>query len=742
MAALQSQIDSYEKEVHQLNKALQKSDGYIEELEEELSELRGTEGQEQKTSGGKPERPLDEPHAKPVQKHSHKKKLFMDCDEMKRAVVVAQPSGESLSRQTANTVETKSASVTGILVNNDNKDSAKPADSPTKGSKKVTFALPDETPPSSKMSSFDLEMPSPFSQSSTEDPESKETPSTLRPSSGEFAMDNQHKREEFAESLPEERHSSDRKMRTVKQSLGSSLKQGIESSSKGLDDTLDIESELDELDISVTPELRDCMKLFSMAERKVQERNSLGGDGKGEPPADSPLEQPSPVKTKSMKQFDQGSASTRSDFQTISAPSGQTFSSDDVGHKVSSHIADQRRTSLSSVEARSYLSSSLDSYKPPPLQPSSSLGSSLRSDCSAPGVDRITTDRHPSRGNTMPWVSGAPFSGDRTSLTGSVVSQVLRSTPQISQPSAPGDKSSMGSATCLLSDSLPKPPTSSLNMAGSSHHGATHSNSQPGIYDSTSALGQPLVTNSKSTDSLTSSLWKLEQTLAAHRASNPNVPGPIPCTAITQIGAILPGIGEPHISSVSSYSLSSIAPPLPSAAGGLTSLKSLPFTSGNDLPSFPTGSMTLPPPINHASGATSLAPLPYPSAMSVSSSILYGQSNALTNSFQPSSSGQTKSSSWTSQTGLALSNACPAPGPTNVSFSQSGIPSISARPVSSHVPSEKANNYSYVSNSSMNSNLSTLDGSFLPEPKKRLFETDTDDTDMSFSPVKSSKLSF
>ncbi|XP_064609965.1 ORC ubiquitin ligase 1-like [Liolophura sinensis] len=754
VAALQSQIDSYEKEVHQLNKALQKSDGYIEELEEELSELRGTESEEGKSSDSKPKQPSDELQAKPVEKQSHKKKLFMDYDDVKRAVVVAQPSGESLSRHTAKILETKS--VSGILVNNDSKDSTKPFNSPTKGSKKVSFALPEDTPPNSKMSSFDLEMPSPFSQSSTDDPESKETtPSTVVSSSAEFATDNQRKQQEIVKYVPEEKYSTERKANTAKESVKSSSEQGIRSSSKDLNDTLDIENELDELDISVTPELRDCMKLFSMAERKVQERNSLGGGARGEPSADSPLEQPSPVvkatKNKSIKQTNKSLASSRNDFQTIpSELSDQTFSSNHVGHIVSSHMSDQRSTGLSSVDPRSCLSASLDSYKPTSLQSSSSFGSSLRGDYTASGVDRVTTDRHLSSESTTAGVSCALLTGDKTSITGSVVSQVLRSTPQFTQPSAPGHKSSMDSATFLLSQSLSKPSTSSVNHAVYRCHGAIDSSSQPGTFDSTSALSQSVVTNNKSTDSLTSSLWKLEQTLAAHRASNSHVPRQTSYPAITQIGAIISGIGEPHITSTSSYSLSAIAPPLPSAiapplpsaSGGLSSLNALPFTSGSHLPSFTTVSLTLPPPISNIPGATSLAPLSYTSAVPVSSGILYGQSNDSTNGFQPRGSGQAGFSNWTNQTGLAKSNSYPAPEQSSVSFSQSIISSGSTHPMSSHLHSEKVNNYSYVSNSSMNSNVSTLDGSFLPEPKKRLFETDTDDTDMSFSPVKSSKLSF
>ncbi|ESO99960.1 hypothetical protein LOTGIDRAFT_158127 [Lottia gigantea] len=261
VATLESKVEGYEKEIKQLNKALERSDKYIEDLQKQL-ELYG---HKQPTDKPKLSKDYSDFNGSILDTKSEvdasKRRLFTGdgnfsqksaydkTDPVQFALDLYRNSTKSINSE--NDVATASQIKDKAYPNPESpgqrkwKKSALSGNSPQKDRtpKKVQFDLKKEN---DSASSFDLDRPSPLTPSTYMGKLSlldKKSPSSAR------------KNLNFAEF---DRTSSSKSARNLE--LGSQ---------ESLDDTGQIKSELDELNISMTPELSDCMKLMNRAEKNV-----------------------------------------------------------------------------------------------------------------------------------------------------------------------------------------------------------------------------------------------------------------------------------------------------------------------------------------------------------------------------------------------------------------------------------------------------------------------------------------
>ncbi|XP_033742017.1 uncharacterized protein LOC117328676 isoform X2 [Pecten maximus] len=295
VSTLEAKIQSYEKEVGQLNKALEKSDKYIEEMQTELNELRtkGKSKSDTMSSSSQPVKssytrflPPDPPLTYGVD-GSHKRQLFGDESSDKKT---SQDDKGYLNGESHKYAQYDDQAMHDRYKSYDSKASMKSTASKNGSkSKRVTFDLPRDK---SETVSFDLEMPSPMTSKlsltngSSDSPikgvlknskkssaaEMNDSFSLSKPSSLDDSLFDTQKKP------PTHHYSKDDddlfRRRSGRSDFNDSF--SLERPGRGsgrhdheLDDTQVIQSELDELDISLTPDFTDCMKLLNRAEKKV-----------------------------------------------------------------------------------------------------------------------------------------------------------------------------------------------------------------------------------------------------------------------------------------------------------------------------------------------------------------------------------------------------------------------------------------------------------------------------------------
>ncbi|XP_022323053.2 uncharacterized protein LOC111124476 isoform X2 [Crassostrea virginica] len=311
VATLEAKIQTYEKEVGQLNKALEKSDKVIEELTEELKSYRGKTKSDYsseprhslssksnlddlnlRTSSLSGKRSFDEPLSSQQgtdSNHLPKRQLFSEDGEYK-----------SSHRDYLNGEFYSSSDLHDYKANDKN--------GAGKNTKRVTFDLPKN-----ETVSFDLEMPSPLKGS--RNASNGRSPSPIKSvlkngkksnlSNGDESL-SLSKPDSLEDSYLESRRGKPTRIededdfylskysRDSKSSKDDNYKYtssrydsdpirrnesfDLDYPSKSrksdmfdhvLDDTEAIQSELDDLDISITPDFTDCMKLLNRAEKKV-----------------------------------------------------------------------------------------------------------------------------------------------------------------------------------------------------------------------------------------------------------------------------------------------------------------------------------------------------------------------------------------------------------------------------------------------------------------------------------------
>lgn len=316
MATLEAKIQTYEKEVGQLNKALEKSDKLIEELNEELdtyrskpksdyssqsrhSTLSGKSSLEDlnlRTSSLSSKRSLEEPlssqHGLDADLPS-KRQLFSDDGEYKsshRDYLNGEfysssdlhdykgndknGAGKNTKRVTFDLPKNETVSFDLEMPsplkgnrNNSNGRSPSPIKGVLKNGKRSGMSNGDESLSLSKPESLDdsyldsrrgktavtrLEDEDDFylSKYSRDSKSTKDDNHNYRYTSGRYNADPVQKSESFDLDYPSKSRKSD-------------IYDHV------LDDTEAIQSELDDLDISITPDFTDCMKLLNRAEKKV-----------------------------------------------------------------------------------------------------------------------------------------------------------------------------------------------------------------------------------------------------------------------------------------------------------------------------------------------------------------------------------------------------------------------------------------------------------------------------------------
>ncbi|KAK3100788.1 hypothetical protein FSP39_025363 [Pinctada imbricata] len=326
VATLESKVKDQEKEMSQLNKALERSDKLIEDLQKEVEEYRGSgknHGDKLSTRDytSSYQSRLPEPYSSSLgsstsreSSENHKRQLFTrdyhGDDEFRQSSQKDYVNGESSDFDDEHAIYRHKSY--DPLSNHRTKNGAK-------GTKRVTFDLPKDK---NETVSFDLEMPSPFKGG--KNVSNGTTPSPVKGvlKNGKRGMSNGDD-SSFNLSKPgslDDSYSDDRRMASSaryskdqreedalvsKYSRGSryskdddevytrsrSRKSDLDISglsesfnlenpsrvsdrrhdrySRELDDTEAIENELDDLDISLTPDFTDCMKLLNRAEKKV-----------------------------------------------------------------------------------------------------------------------------------------------------------------------------------------------------------------------------------------------------------------------------------------------------------------------------------------------------------------------------------------------------------------------------------------------------------------------------------------
>ncbi|XP_067663297.1 ORC ubiquitin ligase 1-like [Haliotis asinina] len=316
VATLEAKVESYEKEVRQLNKALERSDRYVEDLESELKKLKGIIPGKSSSVPHKPS--LDSRNKDTVSENPAKRQLFgSSMDDLRNLhagdliSVKAKQMPTSTGYQKAAPDRAFGGSVNGVMDSksrsqkemqkrdntevtmNSTSDSGSPIKD--KSPKKVHFSLPQK---SYDTSSFDLDQPSPLTPSSALEKlaigNGRSSPSDIDSRYFERARygSETSARKNFVDGNSS-LDSFDGMGKKGKSILKTSEKYDDASSTSllsvpdfettptkrhrhkhdlelsDLDDTQTIRSELDDLNISLTPELSDCMKLLNRAEKKT-----------------------------------------------------------------------------------------------------------------------------------------------------------------------------------------------------------------------------------------------------------------------------------------------------------------------------------------------------------------------------------------------------------------------------------------------------------------------------------------
>ncbi|XP_071088027.1 uncharacterized protein [Haliotis cracherodii] len=310
VATLEAKLESYEKEIRQLNKALERSDRYVEDLESELNKLKGTIPG--KANSVPPKSSLGSRNVDTVSQNPAKRQLFGSSMEDLRNLHAGDliwDRNKQMPTSTDYQKVTSDRALGGSAKSRPRKEMQKRDDTEVtmdiscnsgspikdKSPKKVHFSLPKN---SHDMSSFDLDQPSPLTpssalgkmaigngRSSPSEIESRyfqqarhgsETTARKNSVDGNVSLDSFDGLGKKGKSIlkTKERHddSSSTSVLSVPDfevTPTKRLKHKHDLELSDLDDTQTIRSELDDLNISLTPELSDCMKLLNRAEKKT-----------------------------------------------------------------------------------------------------------------------------------------------------------------------------------------------------------------------------------------------------------------------------------------------------------------------------------------------------------------------------------------------------------------------------------------------------------------------------------------
>lgn len=307
MSTLETKVQTLEKDNGRLNKAMEKSDKYIEELQKELESYKGKDrysssaqrdylasydAKKSEISSEKDNLPKRELFTDSTTKHLVNGESYrhaLDDDYLK-----------SYNKTTKSNLKTRNGNVdeNDYLGSYQSKSYAN-GKSNGKSGKRVTFDLP-----SNVTTSFDLEMPSPMKQHSTLNVSSpspvkgvlkngKKSPNDTLDLSKPSSIDDIKSYKSYSKDdsdlyLQKSKSSSSREFESDmwKKSNKAGQDESFLNDSFSLehprkswrterefDDTQQIQRELDDLDISLTPDFTDCMKLLNRAEKKVHNLN-------------------------------------------------------------------------------------------------------------------------------------------------------------------------------------------------------------------------------------------------------------------------------------------------------------------------------------------------------------------------------------------------------------------------------------------------------------------------------------
>ncbi|XP_060084286.1 serine-rich adhesin for platelets-like [Ylistrum balloti] len=779
VSTLEAKIQSYEKEVGQLNKALEKSDKYIEEMQTELGELRTKSkadtlsSQPSKSSYTRflpPDPPLTSGYGVDG---SHKRQLFGEesSDKKKKPDDQDYMNGESHKY-----AHYDDQSLHERYKSYDTKASMKPTASKNGSkSKRVTFDLPRDK---SETISFDLEMPSPMTsklsltngssdspikgvlkhskKSSTaemSDSFSLSKPSSLddslfdtrrKPSTQRYSKDDDDlfrptsRRSDFNESFSLEHPG-----------------RGSDRHDQELDDTQAIQSELDELDISLTPDFTDCMKLLNRAEKKVsshgdEEEEDMDSEAVYRPTKDylgnyrskvDPLDHKDDFKSKpdvvtqdfksrddfksysktepsrtdttySSKYYNprleedfKPSAASKSSYGVMVGDADSVSSKYRTSQSDTDTIGNKYRTVLSTATSyKSDLSSKTDSDQY--SVPSTSTSSSERytDNYNAGGGDATRYRRSVDRDLLPPRTTSASLPPSKPNSMYSSASSALQNKPSLS--GKPLSQSGFGRSPSV--DNLFMSPKSSQST-GSRYATAedipsfkSKRLSLPSYSSSTSSKPSvsKFTTGSYESDrqgrALPGSLSETNQEYS--KASLP--PRPSRTRPYSDYGA-----------TAGSYAMSATN----MGTSARSSLESA-YPSSSRFDPAPSSSRYTSAPLSSSTSTTSYLPT---TVTSISASNTYSTAHPPSRSTYPAAS---LTSTYPSSSAYPSS----APPPTS---------SYTSKPLDLETATKGG--YSYLSNNSSLGEFSKSD-SYLPEPKKRLFES-SDDFDVSLSPIKSTR---
>ncbi|XP_062612125.1 serine-rich adhesin for platelets-like isoform X2 [Saccostrea cucullata] len=806
VATLEAKIQTHEKEINQLNKALEKSDKLIEELNAELDSYRGKPKTDPSSKLSSSRHGLEDPTLRTSSSLSSKRAMD-DSLSSSYGVEVDLPSKRQLFSEDGEYQSSHKDYVNGEFYTSSDVHDYKAYDKngAGKNTKRVTFDLPrNETV------SFDLEMPSPLKgnrNNSSGRPASPvkgvlkngkkssltngdESLSLSKPDSlDDSYLDNRRGKSTRLEDEDDfylSKYSQNSKITkddnynykytsgkydadTLPRNESFDLDYPIKSKKRDsydqvLDDTEMIQSELDDLDISITPDFTDCMKLLNRAEKKVSlgtqpttysaSRNDeflddyrvkdtyrsdpLFSDKKSTDPVRSLPENKYPSKyypsddyvpRSSSSQSDipssrySGSASGYSDIQRSSASETDIPSN---RYSVSSTYGDIARSSASQSDipsSRYSVSSSAYNDIPTSSRESSSLPIST-SGYSAVTGSTISTYK-PSAIDTLKtsdWDSkstGYQSSvSDRYTIPGEKdkygIDQYSSSKGGLSQNDqfgVSGDLSSRYSSTSY--------PSYNSMAQTSSRLKSSDDISTPTKSTSLRPLSQSGFSRSPSVDNLFMS--SKSSTQAGKFATTEDIP-----TNTYKSRLSLPGFSS-SIDSVGKYRTSA----------DRQGMSSVPSTDVAGSSRFLASSLP-PKPVRTRSqsdlgtSVTALKSASYQRAKGGSTlddpgKGRYASSSYLTSSQTSVTSSITFSSSHSSNTSSSTSNLPPA----------SSYPSYQVSKSLDPIRESSAKGNSYLSNTSTTGDISRSE-SFLPEPKKRLFDS-TDELDLSLSPIKTTR---
>ncbi|XP_071127035.1 uncharacterized protein LOC143042569 isoform X1 [Mytilus galloprovincialis] len=285
VSTLETKVQSLEKDNGRLNKALEKSDKYIEELQKDADNYRGKDRNQ--SSAHKDYLASQEPYENPS-----KRKLFTE------PVVNGESYRHALDDEYLKSYKTTKSNLKSSNGSINDRDYLSSYQSKSyskvngKSGKRVTFELPHDK---NVTTSFDLEMPSPMKQNSSISVSSpvkgvlKKSPNDSLNLSKPSSIEDNRSYKSFSKDdsdiyVPKTKsyeRSDDNLWKRSSNGHDESLNDSFAlenprksyRTDKGFDDTQQIQRELDDLDISLTPDFTDCMKLLNRAEKKVHNLN-------------------------------------------------------------------------------------------------------------------------------------------------------------------------------------------------------------------------------------------------------------------------------------------------------------------------------------------------------------------------------------------------------------------------------------------------------------------------------------